>query len=207
MNPKVDDYMLDGCGRCPLGGTPDCKVHRWYDVLQELRRILLDCMLVEERKWGVPCYTYDGKNVLIMSAFKEYCSLSFFKGSLLSDSNGILIKPGENSQASRQLRFTNAQQVLDIEADIKAYVFEAVEIEKAGLKPKYKSTEEYPVPDELEEYFNTLPELETAFYRLTPGRQRGYLLHFSSAKQSKTRLSRIEKCMSAIMSGKGLNDR
>lgn len=207
MNPQVDNYLAVGCGRCPLGGTPDCKVHNWPDVLAKLRAILLETALTEEVKWSVPCYTFDGKNVLIMSALKEHCALGFFKGALLKDPQGILIQPTKNSQADRQLRFTDVAQVVELESIVKAYVQEAIEVEKAGLEVEYKKTSEFDVPEELEAKFEEDPAFKAAFEALTPGRQRGYLLHFSGAKQSKTRTSRIEKCLPKIFEGIGLHDR
>ncbi|WP_423801167.1 YdeI/OmpD-associated family protein [Neobacillus sp. SAB-20_R2A] len=205
MNPKVDKYLIDGCMRCPLGATPDCKVNNWPEELEKLRMIVLDCGLTEELKWGVPCYTFQKSNVLIISAFKEYCSLSFFKGSLLKDAHRILEKPGENTQAGRLVKFTNVKQIVELEPILKAYIHEAIEVEKAGLKVEFKKDPE-PIPEELQNKFEDIPALKTAFDALTPGRQRAYILHFSAPKQSKTRVSRIEKCMEKILAGKGLND-
>lgn len=207
QNPQVDAYFARGCGRCPLGGTPDCKVHAWQDIMKELRRILLASELSEEVKWSVPCYTFQGSNVLILSAFKDNASLSFFKGVLMKDPDNILISPGANSQASRVIRFTQVDEVLAQEAIVKAYIEEAIAIEKAGLKVTYKDTSQYDFPDELLSMFEDDPAFESAFEALTPGRQRGYLLHFSSAKQVKTRVSRIEKCMPSIFEGRGFHDR
>ena len=207
MNPEVDFYLRDGCMRCELGGTPDCKVVDWIKELKELRRILLETELVEEVKWSVPCYTYKGKNILLMSALKDACTLSFFKGSLLKDPEGILTKPGEHSQAARYLRFTNIKDILELEATIKAYVAEAIEIEKAGLKVEFKDTVDFDVPEELQTRLDEDPALKMAFEALTPGRQRGYLLYFSGAKQSKTREARIDKFIPWILEGKGIHDR
>jgi uncharacterized protein YdeI (YjbR/CyaY-like superfamily) len=207
MTNTVDEYLAVGCGRCPLGGTPDCKVHSWDDELKQLRTILLDTELTEEVKWKVPCYTYDGNNVLIMSAFKEYCSLSFFKGVLLKDPHGILEKQGENSQADRLIRFTDVDRIVELESVIKAYIQEAIEVEKAGLKVEYKSVSEFDVPEEFQSQLDDDPALKAAFEALTPGRQRGYLLYFSGAKQSKTRMSRVEKYIPKIFEGKGFHDR
>lgn len=206
MNPKVDTYIRDGCGRCPLGGTPGCKVNNWQRELKLLRRILLDCRLTEELKWGVPCYTHKG-NIVLLSAFKEYCALGFFKGALLSDSEGILEKPGENTQESRLIKFTSPEQVKRLEPVLKAYIFEAIEVERAGLKmdPKLKSAPG--IPDEFRQKLDKLPALKAAFEALTPGRQRAYNLYFSAAKQSKTRTARIEKCIPDILKGKGFNER
>lgn len=206
MNLKIDNYLAEGCGRCPLGGTPDCKVHRWSDELRQLRMLVLDCGLTEELKWGVPCYTFQHNNIAIVSAFKEYCALSFFKGALLNDTNGILYKPGEHSQAARLIKFTSIHEIVEMEAALRAYVFEAVEVEKAGLKVEFKKDPE-PIPDELQLRLEEDPILKTAFGALTPGRQRGYILYFSQPKQSKTRVARIEKCTPKILNGEGLNDK
>lgn len=182
------------------------KITQWRDELNQIRRIVLDCNLIEEVKWGVPCYTYTTKNILLFHAFKDYCGIGFFKGSLLQDTEKILCKPGENSQSSRIIRFKSTKEILELEQLIKAYIFEAIEVEKAGLKVQMKTTNEYEQPIELETIFHENSALKKAFEALTPGRQRGYLLHFSSAKQAETRISRIEKCKSKILAGKGLND-
>lgn len=206
MNPKVDQYLAEGCGRCSLGGTPACKVHTWPEELKRLRAIVLDCGLMEELKWGVPCYTYEGQNVLLVSAFKEFAALSFFKGALLNDPHQLLVKPGENSQASRYLKFTSVEEIDEQESILKAYVLEAVKVEKAGLKVEFKKNPE-PVPEELQQKLDEDPFFRTAFEELTPGRQRGYIIYFSQAKQSKTRVSRIEKCVPKILNGEGLHDK
>lgn len=206
MNPQIDHYLRDGCGRCPLGGTPDCKVHNWPQELKKLRTIVLDCGLTEELKWGVPCYTFQNNNILIVSALKDYCTLSFFKGALLSDTKGILQKPGENTQAARLIKFTSPSAITAMEDILKAYIFEAIEVEKAGLEVVFKKNTE-PFPKELENKLAEDPAFKAAFEALTPGRQRGYVLHFSQPKQSTTRESRIEKCIPKIMEGKGFNDR
>tara|TARA_R110002050_G_scaffold5843_1_gene25063 strand:+ start:174 stop:794 length:621 start_codon:yes stop_codon:yes gene_type:complete len=206
MNPQIDIYLADGCGRCPLGGTPDCKVNNWIEELKQLRLIILETGLIEELKWGVPCYTFDKSNVLVMAAFKNYCSVSFFKGVLLEDDKGILAKAGENSQSARLIRFTNVKQVLDLELTLKEYIKKAIEVEKAGLKVHFKNPSEQDIPEEFQHKLDESPELRTAFEALTPGRQRGYLLHFSGAKQSKTRVSRIEKYIPKILEGKGFHD-
>lgn len=206
MTSKIDKYLAEGCGRCPLGGSPGCKVHPWNAELKMLRKIVLDCGLTEELKWGVPCYTYQGKNVLLVSAFKEYAAISFFKGSLLNDAVGLLKKPGKSSQASRVLKYTEVKDILETEAAIKAYVFEAIEVEKVGLKVEFKKNPE-PIPEELEVRLEEDPLFKDAFEALTPGRQRGYIIHFSQPKQSKTRVSRIEKCIPKILNGEGLNDK
>ncbi|MDF2156349.1 YdeI/OmpD-associated family protein [Algoriphagus sp. CAU 1675] len=206
MNPKVDLYFIEGCGRCKLGGTPQCKVHTWEDELQELRSIILETGLNEELKWSVPCYTFQGKNLLLLAAFKEYCALSFFKGSLLKDEKKLLHQPGENSQATRQFRFTQLGEIQEMESILKAYIQEAKELEKAGLKVDFKEKKALVFPDELLQKFEENPVLKRAFEALTPGRQRAYTLYFSAAKQSKTRASRIEKCIPQIFEGKGLNE-
>jgi uncharacterized protein YdeI (YjbR/CyaY-like superfamily) len=206
MKLKVDTYLRDGCGRCPLGGTPDCKVHNWPNELKQLRILVLDCGLTEELKWGVPCYTHQNKNILLVSAFKDYCAISFFKGSLLNDEHGLLVKPGENSQASRYIKFTDVQQIVKLEAVLKAYIFEAIEVEKAGLKVEFKKEPE-PLPEELEKILNEDPLLKSAFESLTPGRQRGYILYFSQPKKSDTRISRIKKYIPMILNGVGLHDK
>ncbi len=206
MNPKVDVYLVAGCGRCPLGNTPECKVHDWTQELETLRTFVLDCGLTEELKWGVPCYTFQEKNILIVGAFKEYCAVSFFKGSLLKDVNGVLLSPGENSQAARMFRFTNVGEVLKMESILKAYIYEAVEVEKAGLKVPFKPISEHKIPEELQRKLEDDPAFNSAFNALTPGRQRGYLIYFSQPKQSKTREARIEKYMPQIFNGIGIHD-
>lgn len=205
MTKDVETYFLDGCGRCSLGGTPECKVHRWQHELVALRRIVLESGLTEECKWGVPCYTHQGKNIVLVSAFKNYCFISFFKGVLLQDEHGILAFAGENSQVDKMIRFTNPEDVLKIEDWIKAYIFEAVEVEKAGLKVPKNSTLD--LPEELLRKFEEVPAFKAAFEALTPGKQRGYVLYFSQPKQSQTRTGRIEKCMPKIFNGEGLQDK
>ncbi|WP_431125478.1 YdeI/OmpD-associated family protein [Flagellimonas flava] len=206
MNKSVDSYFIAGCGRCPLGGTPDCKVNTWIMELELLRKIVLDCGLTEESKWGAPCYTFQNKNILLVSALKEYCCISFFKGSLLSDSKNLLKKPGPNSQAARLFKFKGVDEIQRIESEIKAYIFEAIEVEKAGITVTFKRNPE-PIPMELESKFDEDPVLKTAFEALTPGRQRGYILYFMQPKQEKTRISRIKKCVPMILSGIGLHDK
>lgn len=205
MNPEVDNYFIDGCGRCALGGTPDCKVNSWQDVLRELRLIILDCGVTEEIKWGVPCYTYQGGNVFTMSALKDYCAIGFFKGALINDSHNLLEKPGKNTHAARLIKFNSVEQIVNVEHQLRKYIQEAVEIEKAGLKVPAKKNSE-PIPEELQVKLDNDPIFKEAFEGLTPGRQRGYILHISGAKQAKTRISRIEKCTPKIMEGKGLHD-
>ena len=174
--------------------------------MKALREISLETGLDEEVKWGFPAYTFKKKNIFMLGSFKEYSSIMFFKGALFSDAEQILIQPTENTNSGRQLRFTNAKEILKAKKTILSYIFEAVELEKSGAKVEAKKTSEYPMPDELKSKFKELPELKAAFEKLTPGRQRGYLLHFSQAKQSTTRLSRIEKCMESIFNGKGMNE-
>jgi len=205
MNDLVDLYLSEGCGRCPLGGTPDCKVHPWAQELKLLRQIVLDCGLTEEVKWGVPCYTLDSKNVLLVSALKDCATISFFKGSLLRDDHSRLEKPGPNSQATRYLKFTDTDTIRSREAEIKAYIHQAIEVERSGLKVAFGKNPE-PIPEELEWQFAEDPTLKSAFEALTPGRQRGYILYFSQPKQSPTRTSRIEKCSADILNGIGLHD-
>ena len=191
MNPKVDVFLS--------------KAKKWREEMEKLRTIILDCGLTEELKWGAPCYTFQKSNIVIIQGFKEYCALMFFKGALLNDPNGILIKPGENTQAGRQIRFTNVREIVEMEPILKAYIYEAIEVEKAGLKVDFKKNTET-IPEEFQRKLDELPALKTAFEALTPGRQRAYILYFSAPKQSKTRESRVEKCMQQILNGKGLND-
>ncbi|UBM59541.1 DUF1801 domain-containing protein [Marinilongibacter aquaticus] len=206
MNPEIDHYLSEGCGRCPLGGTPDCKVHLWPKELVLLRKILLDCGLTEELKWSMPCYTYKKKNILMLSAFKSYCALSFFKGALLQDTAGLLEKPGENTQSARLIKFTNTDSIRELESELKAYIFEAIEIEKAGLKVEAKEKEGLVLVDEFAEALAQDAAFKAAFEALTPGRQRGYNLYFSAPKQAKTRIARIEKYKSKILTGLGFHD-
>jgi uncharacterized protein YdeI (YjbR/CyaY-like superfamily) len=192
MNPKVDFFFN--------------KAEKWQAELEQLRKIILDCGLTEALKWGVPCYTYQNNNIVLIHGFKEYCALLFHKGVLLSDAKGILIQQTEHVQAARQIRFTHVQEIIELESVIKTYIYEAVEVEKAGLKVDMKKTIEFKIPEEFQHKFTEIPALKTAFEALTPGRQRAYLLHFSTPKQSKTRESRIEQCIPQILNGKGLND-
>ncbi len=182
------------------------KNKRWQEELQAMRTIVLDCQLTEEVKWRVPCYTFQGKNVLLVSGMKEYCAFSFFKGALLKDADNILCQPGENTRAARLIRFTSVSEIVDLEPVLKSYVHEAIELEKAGVKVDFQADRALEIPGELQAKFEESPAFATAFDALTPGRQRGYVLHFSSAKQSKTRVSRIESCMQKILDGKGIND-
>jgi uncharacterized protein YdeI (YjbR/CyaY-like superfamily) len=192
MNPKVDFYFN--------------KAEKWQEEFEKLRTIVLDCGLTEELKWGCPCYTIQKSNIVLIHGFKEYCALLFMKGALLNDDNGVLIQQTENVQSARQIRFTNIRDIYDMEPILKAYIHEAIEVERAGLKVDYKKASEFATPEEFQSKLDKIPALKTAFKALTPGRQRGYLLYFSSAKQSKTRESRIEKCMQQILNGKGLDD-
>jgi uncharacterized protein YdeI (YjbR/CyaY-like superfamily) len=205
MNPGVDHYLTSGCGRCDLYDTPQCRVHRWHDILVHLRGMLLSCGLTEEIKWGNPCYTYQKKNVVILGAFKEWCAISFFKGALLQDPEGILQKAGENTQSGRVIRFTALNEVLRLDTVLRSYVIDAIEAERSGAKAVTTKQQEA-VPEELLARFRSFPALREAFESLTPGRQRGYLLFISEAKQSKTREARIDKCMPMILGGIGLHD-
>jgi uncharacterized protein YdeI (YjbR/CyaY-like superfamily) len=168
--------------------------------------IILDCQLTEELKWGVPCYTFQKRNIVLIHGFKEYCALLFFKGALLQDAHGILIQQTENVQAARQIRFTNVQEIVEMETILKAYIYEAIEVEKAGLEVNFKKNTEFIIPEELQSKFDEIPALKTAFEALTPGRQKAYLIYFSQPKQSKTRVSRVEKYVQQILNGKGLDD-
>ncbi len=204
-NTQIDQFLIEGCMRCPKGATPDCKVHRWTDILEFLRQLLLETELQEERKWGMPTYTLNGKNVVILGVFKESCVLSFLKGGLLEDPYQILERPGPNSQEGRFIRFTLLSRAQEIEDKIKEYILQAIEVERSGKKASAKPA--IPVlPEELLQKFEEHPGLEAAFFALTPGRQRGYVIHFSEAKQSATRLNRIEKYLPKIFAGKGVMD-
>ena len=196
--------LLDACGITRQRLIDDADLQN--DCCNALRRIVLDCGLTEELKWGHPCYTLEKTNVVIIHAFKEYCALLFFKGALLRDPKGILIQQTENVQSGRQVRFTSARQIADLATVLKAYIHEAIEVEKAGLKVTPKKTSEFAIAEEFQDKLDASPALKTAFDALTPGRQRAYLLYFSSAKQSKTREARVKKCMPQILKGKGLSD-
>ena len=191
-NPKVDAVLR--------------KASKWQEEFETLRTIVLDCGLAEELKWYQPCYTLENKNIVLMHGFKEYCALLFFKGVLLKDPKGILIQQTENVQVARQIRFTNVREIVKMKPILKAYIHEAIEVEKTGLKVKLKKTADFKVPAEFQNKLGEIPALKTAFEALTPGRQRGYIFHFSQPKQSKTREARVERCMKAILAGKGLND-
>jgi uncharacterized protein YdeI (YjbR/CyaY-like superfamily) len=192
MNPKVDVFLS--------------KAKQWREEFEKLRMIILDFGLTEELKWGVPCYTFQKSNIVLIHGFKEYCAILFVKGALLRDSRDVLIQQTENVQAARQIRFTNVQEIIKMEPILKAYIHEAIEVEKAGLKVNFKKTTEYTIPEEFQNKLDEIPALKTAFDALTPGRQRAYIFYFSAPKQSKTRESRVEKYMQQILNGKGLND-
>ena len=192
MNPKVDAFLN--------------RSKKWREEFEQLRAIVLDCGLTEELKWGVPCYTFDDSNVVLMHGFKEYCALLFVKGALLKDAKGILVQQTKNVQAARQIRFTSVKEIIKMKAILKAYIREAIEVEKAGLKVNFKKTTEFKIPEEFQNKIDEGPGLKKAFHALTPGRQRAYILYFSAPKQSKTRESRVEKSMPQILNGKGLND-
>jgi len=192
MNPKVDFFFN--------------KATKWQEEYKQLRMIILDCGLIEELKWGVPCYTFQKKNIVIIHGFKEYCAILFPKGVLLSDTKGILIQQTENVQSARQVRFTSLKQIVKMAPTLKAYVYEAIEVEKAGLKVALKKATEYSIPKEFKIKLDKNPALKTAFKALTPGRQKGYLFYFSQPKLSKTREARVEKYIPQILSGKGLDD-
>lgn len=191
MNPNIDDHINQS--------------KQWNDELNALRTIILDCELTESLKWGKPCYTFQGKNIVIIQGFKNYFALLFFKGGIMKDPHHLLLKMGENTQAGRQLRFENVQDIVDKKQIVKDYIFEAIEIEERGEKVEIKK-EATPIPEEFQIKLNENPKLKNAFESLTPGRQRGYLFYFSSPKQSKTRESRIEKSIQNILDGQGIND-
>jgi uncharacterized protein YdeI (YjbR/CyaY-like superfamily) len=192
MTPTVDFFFT--------------KAKKWKEEFEKLRMIVLDCQLTEQLKWGHPCYTFEKRNIVLIHGFKEYCALLFFKGALLKDANDILIQQTENVQAARQIRFTNVREIVKMKTILNAYIHEAIEVEKAGLKVNFKKTSEFNIPEEFQYKLDKTPALKTAFEALTPGRQRGYIFYFSQPKQSKTRESRVEKCMRQILNGKGLND-
>ena len=191
-NAKVDWYFR--------------KAEKWQEEFEKLRMLILDCGLTEELKWGCPCYVFQKRNIVLIHGFKEYCALLFFKGALLNDANGLLIQQTENVQAARQIRFTSVREIVKMKPILKAYIYEAIEVEKAGLKVDFKKTKEFKTPEEFQKKLDKIPALKTAFKALTPGRQRGYILYFSAPKQSKTRESRVEKCRQQILNGRGLND-
>ena len=205
LNPKVDLFIADGCGRCDYYATDKCKVRSWQMELQHLRQIMLETGLVEDVKWGVPVYTHQGKNIVIVSALKDCVTFGFFKGVLLSDPKKILEQQGPSVQSARIIRFTAVDQIINLTDTVKEYVKEAVVIEESGVKVEFKKDLE-PIPDELNDMFEDLPALRDAFYALTPGKQRGYIIHFSQPKQSASRINRIEKCIDKIMNGEGFHD-
>ncbi len=192
MNPKVDFFFN--------------KASKWQAEYEQLRTIVLDCGLTEELKWGCPCYTFEGNNIVLIHGFKDYCALLFMKGALMKDAKGILIQQTENVQAARQIRFTNLNEIVKLKTALKAYIQEAISVEKSGLKVELKKPTEFKMAEEFQQVLNEMPEVKKAFKALTPGRQRAYLLHFSQPKQSKTRESRVENCIPQILKGKGLND-
>jgi uncharacterized protein YdeI (YjbR/CyaY-like superfamily) len=192
MNPKVDWFFA--------------KDTQWQKEYEKLRMICLDCGLMEELKWGCPCYIYNNRNIVLIHGFKEYCALLFFKGALLNDHNNILIQQTENVQSARQIRFTNVKEIMKLEKTVKAYIYEAIEVEKAGLQVKLKKTSDYKMPEEFKNKLDKSKTLKKAFDELTPGRQRAYIFYFSNAKQSKTREERVEKYIPKILAGKGLED-
>jgi uncharacterized protein YdeI (YjbR/CyaY-like superfamily) len=192
MNTKVDAFL----GRA----------EKWQKEFEKLRTIILGCGLSEELKWGQPCYTFQERNIVLIHGFKEYCALLFFKGALLKDARRILIQQTEKVQAARQIRFTNVREIVKLEPVLKTYIFEAIEVERAGLKVNYRKTSDFKIPEEFQNKLNKIPALKAAFDRLTPGRQRAYIFYFSQPKQSKTRESRVEKYLQQILNGKGLND-
>ena len=192
MNPKVDWFFA--------------KDTKWQKEYEKLRTIILDCGLIEELKWGCPCYTFQNTNIVLIHGFKEYCALLFFKGALLNDPNGILIQQTKKVQSARQIRFTNVKEIVKMEKILKAYVYEAIEVERAGLKVKLKKTSDFKIPEEFQKKLNKSSALKTAFDALTPGRQRAYIFYFSQPKQSKTREARVEKYLKQILNGKGLED-
>ncbi|WFA05859.1 YdeI family protein [Bacillus sp. HSf4] len=192
INPKVEEFLS--------------RATKWKKEFEKLRHIVLDCELTEEFKWMHPCYTFNNKNIVLIHGFKEYCALLFHKGALLKDPHGILVQQTENIQAARQIRFKNVEEIIELETILKAYIHEAIEVEKAGLEVDFKKNTEYQIPEELQKKFEEIPGLKAAFEGLTPGRQRAYILYFSQAKQSKTRESRVEKYVQNILDGKGLKD-
>ncbi len=192
MNPKVDFFFN--------------KATQWKEEYEALRNIALECGLVEELKWGTPCYVFQGYNIVLIHGFKEYCAYLFFKGALLSDANGILIQQTENVQSARQIRFTSLQEVIELKPVLKSHIYEAIEVEKAGLKVDFKKTEDFIIPEEFQKKLEEMPALKSAFESLTPGRQRGYIFYFSQAKQPKTRQARVEKYLDKILAGKGFED-
>lgn len=203
---NVDSYLRDGCGRCAFYQTPDCKVHRWSDVLNALRELLRETELVEQLKWGCPTYTLGGKNVVMLAAFKEHCALSFFKGVALDDEDGLMERPGPNSRVARIVKFTAVDQVIDRRAQVAGLIQHAIAAERAGVQVVTDAGPE-PLPVELEQILDEDPSLRLAFDELTPGRQRSHIIYISGASQSTTRTRRVQKCAPKILLGKGFNER
>lgn len=206
MTKSADLYFVDGCGRCKYMATDKCKVRTWQNELQELRRIVLECGLEETSKWGMPVYTDKSKNVVMVTAFKESAALNFFKGALIQDTESLLSSPGDNSQSARYIKFTDTESILKCESSLKSYINQALEIERAGKKIEIKKADDYEIPEELADKFDEMPELKEAFYALTPGRQKAYLIFIGSAKQSATRAERVAKYTNHILNGKGMYD-
>jgi uncharacterized protein YdeI (YjbR/CyaY-like superfamily) len=207
MNPAVDQILIQGCGRCSLVGTPQCKVNRWREILMGLRELLLETQLEETVKWGQPCYTLKDKNVALIHGFKEYCAIMFFKGAVLEDPEQILTQQTENVQSSRQFRFSSLKEFNQNKSKVQAFIQQAIDAEKTGKKIELKSHDEFAIPQELQERLSSDTTYRNAFERLTPGRQRAYYLFFAQAKQEATRKSRIEKMLPKIQQGKGPNER
>lgn len=205
LNPLVDKYLFEGCMRCKYGGTPQCKVHTWREELETLRQLVLEAGLTEEIKWGVPVYTHNGKNIVTIVALKDYATIGFFKGVLLADSHKILVQQG-SMQSDRLVKFTTVSEIENLATVLKNYIKEAIEIEESGKKVEFKKNIE-PIPDELLQAFEQDMAFKRAFYALTEGRQRGYIIHFSQPKQAQTRIGRIEKYKEQIFNGIGLNDK
>lgn len=206
MNEQVELFLTEGCGRCRLYRTPECKVHTWQAELRALREIVLAAGLTEELKWKQPTYTLDGKNVVMVSAFKDTSFITFFRGAIMSDPAGILESPGENSQSAKYVRFTDVARIRALSKTLSAYLIEAMEITRSGREAPKVDIQDRTIPEELQVRFDTLPELKGAFEALTAGRRRFYLMHFSQPKQSKTRADRVERCIPSILAGKGFGE-
>lgn len=205
-NNAAQNYFDEGCGRCAFHATPQCKVNTWKKELALLRKIAQESGLQEVVKWGAACYTFEQRNVIMLGAFKQYCVMSFFKGALLKDPDKLLQKAGEQSQATRVARFTNVKDIQRAASILKSYLQEAIDLEKANAKVVLKKIEEYEIPEALQKAFAASPALKEAFNQLTPGRRRGYLLHFSQPKKLQTSIDRVNKCTARILAGKGLDD-
>lgn len=206
LNPKVDLYIAEGCGRCKYHATPLCKVRNWQNELETLRQIAFESGLTEDLKWGVPVYTLNDKNVVNVSAFKEYACLSFFKGALINDTHNVFEKHGKSSQSVRLIKFTNVEAIINKTDILRAYIKEAIAVEESGKKVEFKKDLE-PIPAELESKFEELPAFRNAFFALTPGKQRGYIIYFSQSENPQTRIGRIESKIPNILNGEGLNDK